>query len=712
VAGRYQLVKKLATGGMAEIFLARAAGPGGFEKSLVVKRILPQLAERESFVQMFFAEARIAAQLTHPNIVQIFDFGEDEGSYFIAMEYVDGVTLRAIAKWAPTNAPVSPLMAAKIIALAAEGLGWAHDYRHPETGQPLGIVHRDVSADNIMVSRTGAVKVLDFGVVRIDGEDHGTEAGALKGKVAYMPPEQILGDALDGRVDVYALGVVLYFLLTGARPYDKPSEVALMHAILSEGPRPLTQFRQDVPEALVAIVERAMARSADGRFATCFELQGALEQFIASSGASVSTAQLGQLVARVREAQPGGEGKGTAGSRSGVGSAASSSSGVRMATPPSQRGPASAPPPAVFDGPELGQESPTNVDLAAIRAPAPVVDPFKTNPGMPASAVLAELRARAAAADEGPALEPEPGASPAAPQPISLETVPVMQALPKVGWWNERTPLSSPSAAGLLSTPSRGVEPAASTVVSPPRPSSLSELSGLAAAAGGPATTPPRASSPSGVGGRSTPAGGLLGASGAPAAPPRASSPSGSVWRPVMTPTRATSVVDDGGLNVTTPSFAAERATTAPMEAVARGLSITAAPPSPMPGALDASHVTAPASALPPPEPLAAEWPRASSPPSAGARGPPEGPAPRLDGAPAAPLAPPPSVPMPPPGGGAVARPSSPTPALGRAVAPPTLSPNASPPCRTRRESRAESPRRRALCPSGRVLRSPNSRRR
>ncbi len=180
--GRYQIIKKLATGGMAEVFLARAAGPGGFEKTLVVKRILPQFAERPSFVRMFFAEARIAAQLTHPNIVQVFDFGEDEGSYFIAMEYIDGVTLRAVSKWAQANEPLPPTTAAKLVSLAAEGLGWAHAYANPETGEPLGLVHRDVSTDNVMVSRTGAVKVLDFGVVRIEGEESVSQVGTLKGR--------------------------------------------------------------------------------------------------------------------------------------------------------------------------------------------------------------------------------------------------------------------------------------------------------------------------------------------------------------------------------------------------------------------------------------------------------------------------------------------------------------------------------------------------
>ncbi|MDX2009529.1 MAG: protein kinase [Myxococcaceae bacterium] len=600
--GRYQLIKKLATGGMAEVFLARAAGPGGFEKTLVVKRILPQLAERESFVRMFFAEARIAAQLTHPNIVQIFDFGEDEGSYFIAMEYVDGVTLRAVSKWAQANTPLAPALAAKLVSLAAEGLGWAHGYANPETGEPLGLVHRDVSADNIMVSRTGAVKVLDFGVVRVDGEENGTQNGALKGKVSYMPREQIVGLPLDGRVDVYALGVVLFVLLTGERPYEKPSEISLMHAILNEAPRPLSDFRADVPEGLVAIVERAMGKTPDERYASCLDLQEALEQFIASQGAVVTTAHLGQLAARVQTSLPGAESRGT-GSRSGTGagskSDAGSGSGVRLATSSGPRPapmqaapepqPAPAPPApelaAAEPPPELGEEVPTSVELRAIPAP---IDPFKTTPGLPAPTVLAALRAREAAREFDPGPEPttvpnapaaavsaagpapvNAPAAPAAAEPLppaelaGLNDVPVMNPVPKMGWWNERTPLSSPSAQGLLSTPAQGLaaarpEPAAT----PPGvqvPSSTPDVARVVAGTPvvsapslvqspeDPSRPPgaPRASSPSSVSAAMPPPGGAQPRPGAPApsgmpppggAPARPSSPSSLGPRPSIPP--------------------------------------------------------------------------------------------------------------------------------------------------------------------------------
>jgi eukaryotic-like serine/threonine-protein kinase len=159
--GKYQLIRKLATGGMAEVFLAKAAGPMGFEKMLVVKRILPHLSEDPTFVEMFLAEAKLAAQLNHPNIVQIFDFGETDGEYFLAMEYIDGPNLRVLVKRArAAKAPLPTPICARLIAAACEGLAFAHDFSDPTTGEPLGLIHRDISPDNILVSRQGAVKVV------------------------------------------------------------------------------------------------------------------------------------------------------------------------------------------------------------------------------------------------------------------------------------------------------------------------------------------------------------------------------------------------------------------------------------------------------------------------------------------------------------------------------------------------------------------------
>jgi len=252
---------------MAEVFLAKAVGPGDFEKSLVIKRILPELAEDPDFVAMFLHEARLAAQLNHPNVVQIFDFGEviveGNSTYYLAMELVDGPNLLSILRRAPARRmPVT--LGARLVAQACEGLAYAHEFVDPTTGEALGLVHRDVSADNLLLARNGTVKVIDFGVAKVAGHVSRTEAGSVRGKIAYMPPEQILGDA-DLRVDVYALGVILYELAAGTRPYDQLPTVQLLTAIIQRAPMPLLQRVPDVPVGFAMVVEKAMARDPAAR---------------------------------------------------------------------------------------------------------------------------------------------------------------------------------------------------------------------------------------------------------------------------------------------------------------------------------------------------------------------------------------------------------------------------------------------------------------
>ncbi|RKI72763.1 serine/threonine protein kinase [Corallococcus sp. AB049A] len=300
--GKYQLVRKLATGGMAEVFLAKAAGPRGFEKTLVLKRILPHLAEDEAFVEMFLGEAQLAARLDHPNVVQIFDFGEVDGSYFLAMEYIDGPTLRRLIKRSTElKQPLSPAVCAKMVASAAEGLAFAHELTDPETGAPLGLVHRDISPENVLVSRQGAVKVVDFGIAKVAGQSHRTATGVVKGKIAYMPPEQLQAKAMDGRVDVYALGIVLYELLTGKRPFDATTDVSMMQAILFEPFVPALKRRPDLPEAMQRILERALAKDREQRYPDCRAFQADLERFVLSLGEPVGAYQIARLVAQVME---------------------------------------------------------------------------------------------------------------------------------------------------------------------------------------------------------------------------------------------------------------------------------------------------------------------------------------------------------------------------------------------------------------------------
>ena len=295
--GKYQLLRKLATGGMAEVFLARAEGPMGFQKRLVVKRILPHFVEDPSFVGMFLGEAKLAAELDHPNLVQIFDFGEAEGQYYLAMEFIDGPNLRVLNVTARARGrPLSYPMAARVIGYAAEGLHAAHELRD-DRGQLVHLVHRDISPDNILISRNGTVKVVDFGIAKVASEPSRTKSGVIKGKLAYMPPEQLAREPLDRRADIFALGVVLYELIAGAMPFDATSEVSIIQAIMNEEPLERVRTKApDVPAELDEIIAKCLAKNQAERYPTCKALHGALEKFIASSGQTVFASDLAQVI--------------------------------------------------------------------------------------------------------------------------------------------------------------------------------------------------------------------------------------------------------------------------------------------------------------------------------------------------------------------------------------------------------------------------------
>ncbi|HVP61918.1 MAG TPA: serine/threonine-protein kinase [Myxococcaceae bacterium] len=303
--GKYQLLRKLATGGMAEVFLAKTDGPMGFEKLLVIKRILPHLAEDPQFIEMFLAEAKLAAQLNHPNLVTLFDFGQAEGSYFIAMEYIDGPTLRLlVARSRDLRAPISLALAARIVSSAAEGLAYAHDFRDQLTDEPLHLVHRDVSPDNILIGRSGAVKLVDFGIAKARGQSHHTQVGTVKGKVAYMAPEQLRGEPLDRRVDLYALGVVLYELCTGRMPFEASSDASMVRAVLYDAAIPAVRRVPTVPAAIQTILDRLLAKDRAARYPDCRTLHADLEAFIQSTGEATNGFALSRLVAQLAPPAP------------------------------------------------------------------------------------------------------------------------------------------------------------------------------------------------------------------------------------------------------------------------------------------------------------------------------------------------------------------------------------------------------------------------
>jgi uncharacterized protein (TIGR02265 family) len=279
--GRYQLIRKIATGGMGQIYLARQQGPVGFEKLLVVKRILPHLSEEEEFIEMFFDEARIAAALNHPNIAQIYELGEVGGDYFIAMEYVQGDSIRAVNERAATKRKGGMPIALKVrvIAEAAAGLDFAHRAKNP-AGKALGLIHRDVSPQNILVGFNGGVKLIDFGVAKAADKVSQTETGSIKGKYAYMSPEQAKGEDLDPRSDVFGLGIVLHELLTGQRLFKRDVETATLKAVVQAKVAAPSTIVKGIPKALDAIALKALSKKRDDRFASAGDLQMALETFL------------------------------------------------------------------------------------------------------------------------------------------------------------------------------------------------------------------------------------------------------------------------------------------------------------------------------------------------------------------------------------------------------------------------------------------------
>jgi serine/threonine protein kinase len=292
--GRYELIARLAVGGMAEVYLARHGELTGFKTLVVLKKVLPHLAENPEFISMFLDEARIASLLDHPNVVRIIEVGRAENDYFLAMELVQGKPLASVIRRATERKqPLDPKLAALIIAHTAAGLHHAHGVSDAE-GHPLGLVHRDVSPKNILVSFEGGVKVIDFGIARAMGRISQTGTGGMKGTVGYMSPEQAKSEPIDRRADVFACGVVLWETLCGKRLFRKDNDLATMRALIYDPiPRPSTVAK--VPAALEQITMKALSRDPEQRFQTGLELALALERFIGHAGGA-STSHLGALM--------------------------------------------------------------------------------------------------------------------------------------------------------------------------------------------------------------------------------------------------------------------------------------------------------------------------------------------------------------------------------------------------------------------------------
>jgi serine/threonine-protein kinase len=294
--GRYTILGKLATGGMSEIYLAKQSGPSGFSKVLVLKIILPHLADDPSFMRMFFNEAKLAALLNHPSIVQIFDFGEVAGQHFIAMEHIEGQTLRGINRRLKREGKLLPRhIAARIIADTCSALNYAHGLCDP-AGNHLRIIHRDVSLENIIVTYSGQVKLVDFGIAKATILESYTTQGTLKGKYNYMAPELIRGEEPDHRLDVFAVGVVMYAALLGRLPFKAQNHAQILDSILKKHPPAPREVDPDLPSELEAMTLKALHKDRDKRYQQLGELHADLESYLVQSSTVVMPFHLAQFM--------------------------------------------------------------------------------------------------------------------------------------------------------------------------------------------------------------------------------------------------------------------------------------------------------------------------------------------------------------------------------------------------------------------------------
>jgi serine/threonine-protein kinase len=284
---------------MAEVFLARQDGPEGFAKIVVVKRILPHMAQDAEFIQMFLDEARLVARINHANVVSVSELGKDDatGAYFIVMEYIDGCNLKRVAHAAArAGTPLSPAMCARIIADACAGLDYAHNLKD-DNQQPLNIIHRDITPENLLITYAdGMVKVVDFGIAKVASTPGHTKPGKVKGKFSYVAPEQFRGQPMDRRVDVWSLGVTLYWLLSGTRPFHGETEAALIHHVLEVEPLPLHEADEAIPRRLSEIVLRALKKPLDARYPSAAALRDDLESWLASTPEPSSRTELAKLI--------------------------------------------------------------------------------------------------------------------------------------------------------------------------------------------------------------------------------------------------------------------------------------------------------------------------------------------------------------------------------------------------------------------------------
>ena len=293
---RYRVVEKLESGGMAEVFRAESEGLQGFKKQVAIKRVLPHLSEKKKFISMFLDEARLSAHLSHSNCVQVFDIGVGDNAYFIVMEFVDGANLKAVAESLKKQGRDFPVAAAVFIAQEiCKGLSYAHELADP-SGSQLHIVHRDMSPPNVLITKYGEVKIVDFGLAKANSQLEKSEPGIIKGKFSYLSPEAALGQDVDARTDIFAVGIILWELLTGQRLFLGETDFQTVKKVQQAVIPPPSQHNKRVPPELERIVNRSLARDPKARYTTARELGKDLVQCMFGLGQPVSNFDIEMLV--------------------------------------------------------------------------------------------------------------------------------------------------------------------------------------------------------------------------------------------------------------------------------------------------------------------------------------------------------------------------------------------------------------------------------
>jgi serine/threonine protein kinase len=294
---RYRITERVAAGGMAEVFRGIAESMQGFKKNIAIKRILPNLTKNKKFVAMFLDEARLSLSLQHANIVQVFDIGHSEDTYFIVMEFVDGVDLKALTEWRRRIGRRIPIAHTLYIVMEiCKGLSYAHEMLNPETGRPLGIVHRDISPPNVLISKQGEVKVVDFGLAKATSQIETTDPGVVKGKMSYLSPEAARGEEVDNRADIFAVGILLYEMLTGKRLFYGETDYQTVELVRNAKIPPLRPQNPQVEPELEDVVRKALARRTEDRYPSATDLQDALAHYSYSRGLKVISRDIAELV--------------------------------------------------------------------------------------------------------------------------------------------------------------------------------------------------------------------------------------------------------------------------------------------------------------------------------------------------------------------------------------------------------------------------------